>query len=311
MKVFITGGAGFIGRELVKQCLEMGYEVVVYDNFSVAPRSNLYEFEGKVTIIEADILDEERLYSSLFFYKPEYVFHLAAIHFIPFCNANPTKAFQINLQGTICIAECVSKFDFIKCLVFSSTGAVYDDSNKPLNENDVPKPIDVYGISKLQAEEILIFYSKYKFNGTYLRIARLFNNVGLFETNEHLFPHIVNELKRNHDTVSLGNIKTQRDYISTYDTAKGLLAIANNSNEKYDIINLGTGIEYSAEVIVDIFSKKLGRPISIYCDASRIRQNDKMHQIADISKASLKYSWMPTIEIDTLIYELIKDAKIE
>jgi UDP-glucose 4-epimerase len=311
MKAFITGGAGFIGRELVKQCLQNGFEVIIYDNFSVGPRSNLDEFRNKVTIIEADILDETTLLESLIIHKPEYVFHLAAIHFIPLCNENPTKAFQINVLGTISIIQSISKCDFVRSLIFSSTGAIYNDSDKPLSENEIPTPIDVYGQSKLLAEQVIEFYSKHKFKNTNVGIVRLFNNIGLYETNEHLFPHIVQELKKSYNTVSLGNTKTKRDYISTIDTACGLLKIAVNLNENFDVINLGTSKEYSAEEIIQIFSSKLNRHIKINSEYSRIRSSDKMHQIADITKVNQKYSWYPKCNVEEVIDDLINDAQLK
>src|SRR5579862_654953 len=96
--VLITGGAGFIGRAVVACCLAEGMRVTVYDNLCVGQRENLDEFGDRVTLIEGDINDTATLNAALRDAAPDTLFHLAALHFIPYCNAHPTETLRVNAE---------------------------------------------------------------------------------------------------------------------------------------------------------------------------------------------------------------------
>ena len=98
-KIFITGGAGFIGSAIVRKLINNGYEVIVYDNLSYGKRNFLPE-SNSLTFIEGDIIQTDRLRKTIFDTNPYCVYHLAAKHFIPDCNSNPSKALQVNTVGT-------------------------------------------------------------------------------------------------------------------------------------------------------------------------------------------------------------------
>jgi UDP-glucose 4-epimerase len=279
-RAFITGGAGFIGRWVVERCLQDGYDVTVYDNLCAGTLDNLSEFADQITFHEADILDEERLASALQAAAPTVLFHLAAHHFIPFCNDNPGETLRVNVEGTYTVLDAANKAG-VSVAVVASSGAIYPSVDDFISEDLPAAPVDVYGLSKLLTEQVCELFAR----TTDLRIvaARLFNTYGAFETNPHLIPHIMECLHAG-PSVQLGNIHTKRDYIYVEDVAELLLTSATNAQDPYTIVNVGTGIEYSAEDVVEHLSDLLGTPITINQRANRKRSVDKLHQRADTTR---------------------------
>jgi len=278
--VFITGGAGFIGRWLVKRCLEEGLRIAVYDNLSVGKLENIAPFLDYIDFFESDILDYQSLKSAIEKTRPSVVFHLAAYHFIPFCNQYPTETLRVNVEGTYSVLRAASECGVEKAIIASS-GAIYPNREYPLNEDEGVSPSDIYGLSKVLSEEIARFFA----NITPLKciVARLFNTYGPYETNPHLIPHIIQSLHKA-PRVELGNIHTKRDYIYVEDVANFLLQCSKINSSKYLVVNIGTGREYSAQEIVAEISDLLGIHIEVVISSERIRKVDKPHQIADITR---------------------------
>jgi UDP-glucose 4-epimerase len=278
--IFITGGAGFIGSWVAQCGLERDFDVVVYDNLAVGRMANIEPFVDRVRFYQADILDDAALSAALAETKPSIVLHLAAHHFIPFCNAHPLETMRVNVDGTYAVLRAAASCG-AKTTVVASSGVVYASGTEALNEDDPPKLADIYGLSKHLDEEIARFFAE----TTSMRclVARFFNTYGPRETNPHLIPHIMEALHAG-PRVPLGNTHTKRDYIYVEDIATLLLDYACGAGPSFAVVNVGTGREYSAAEIVDEISALLGRPIQIEVDASRQRADDKMHQIADTGR---------------------------
>lgn len=209
--------------------------------------------------------------------KPSVVFHLAAHHFIPFCDKHPNETIRVNVEGTYAVLSSAARHG-VEVAVVASTGAIYPSQEDVLHESLEPVPPDVYGLSKLMAEQVTRFIART--TGMTCVAARLFNAYGPFETNPHLIPDII-ECLRLGPTVSLGNIHTKRDYIYVDDVALLLYKLATKARGNFSAVNVGTGVEYSAEGIVREIGRILGYDIKIKVDASRVRAVDKLHQRAD------------------------------
>ncbi len=297
-KILITGGAGFIGSEVVRKFLEVGMDVIIYDNFSYGKREFL-PINDELTVIEGDINDTQYLKELISTQSPNYVCHLAAIHFIPHCNANPTTALMTNTVGTESILNACKNQNIEKVLI-ASTAAVYPISDLPNNEDTTEvAPIDIYGLSKMFAE--LLSQKFFRETGTDTIILRLFNAVGPRETNPHVIPHIFESLKTS-DCIPLGNIKPKRDYIHTRDIAEAIYTICKSDSKGYEFFNIGSGREYSVEEIVAILGKILNRSLTIKQVKERMRGIDRMHLSADISKIKRTIGWEPKMQLsDSLI----------
>jgi UDP-glucose 4-epimerase len=279
--ILITGGAGFIGRALIQVAINHGSRVAVYDNLSFGRRSNLDSFWNEIAFFEEDIRDEAAFGRACQSFNPDRIIHLAALHFIPYCNANPGETLDVNVKGTHTVLNVCAKLS-IETVVFASTGALYSSSEHPLRESeDKPLPVDIYGLSKLLGESICSYF----ISNTRLdcRIARFFNTYGPYETNPHLIPHLVQSLKRS-PRIELGNIRTKRDYIYVEDLANILFRYATMEPQQNMIMNIGTGSEYSALEIVQQLQRLLGISIDVVLDPNRTRAIDKEHQISNTSR---------------------------
>jgi len=304
---FIIGGAGFIGSHLVDVCYAAGKNVIIYDNFSLG-KIEFLKNSPNVEIVKGDILDLNLLQECIDKYQPEIVFHLAAIHFIPACENDPSNALRVNVEGTqnvlLATAGKVSK------LIFTSTGAIYNpEITCALNEESDIKTGDIYGITKLTAEELVKYYVK-KERGNAV-IARLFNAVGPRETNPHLVPAIMDQLAEGNWHVKLGNLFPKRDYIHAIDIAEGLFAISQTKlNSNLEIFNVGSGIEYTVEELVNLCGEASGISITIESVESRRRKYDRPNQLADISKINNLCGWQPKRSLRIALEEVWKTEMI-
>lgn len=278
--VLITGGAGFIGRALVAQCLKEENDVTVIDNLCAGRLENLAPYLDSITFYQADILDRPAIKTAMEKSQPSVVFHLAAHHFIPFCELNPGETLRVNVEGTHLVLAEAARHN-VDVAVVASSGSLYQSRTDLLSENFPAMPVDVYGLSKHLAEEV----TRFVMNTTSLRCvsARLFNTYGPYETNPHLIPHIMESLRCG-PRVRLGNIHTKRDYIYVDDVAAFLYQCAATAEEAYTVVNVGTGTEYSAEEIVQTVGRLLGCRVLIDVDESRVRAVDKLHQRADTAR---------------------------
>ncbi len=292
-RVLVTGGAGFIGRWVVARCLAQGYQVAVYDNLTAGSVDHLLAFADQIDFYEADILDRARLQAVMEEATPEVVFHLAALHFIPYCNAHPQETLRVNVEGTYNVLEAAARVG-VRTAVVASSGAIYPSVEGLIPETLTPAPVDVYGLSKLLAEQVAEQFART--TAMACVAARLFNTYGPYETNPHLIPHIVASLQQG-PVVELGNIHTKRDYIYVEDVARLLVALGERVTEGYEVVNVGTGQEYSAQEIIETLSELMGQPIEIRVDPDRVRPVDKLHQRADTTRLQQLTGMLPEVTL--------------
>jgi UDP-glucose 4-epimerase len=298
----VTGGAGFVGSALVMQLLDVGEQVVVYDNFSFGREENLPSAEA-LTVVKGDLLDEDTLRSALDLYAPSTVYHLAALHFIPYCNAHPQEAVRTNVEGTLSVLEACKDRD-LRCFVNVSTAAVYSTDPHPHQESEVPAPDDIYGNSKLFAEGIARLY--HQKSGLPCVTARLFNVVGPRETNPHLLPEIIDQLARG-GPIRLGNTAPKRDYIHSDDVASALRSMAAAERTSMETYNVGTGQSYSADDIMAMIQDILGRTVDVQVDPERVRKSDRPDLVADTGKILHDLGWKSTRSLQQTLTELLHD----
>lgn len=299
----VTGGAGFIGSELVSQLLEKQYSVIVYDNFSFGKHDNLPQ-NNSVNIVAGDLRDADLINATFSKYKPTYIFHMAALHFIPYCIANPQETIQVNVEGTLNVLEACKKID-IDSLVYASTAAVYPISDKAHKENDQTGPIEIYGATKLFGETLISLF--HKETHSKCAIARLFNGFGRRETNPHVIPDILKQLPDG-NTIHLGNVDPKRDFINTIDISRALIHMAESTDFNFDVFNVGTGKQTSVEDVVKVISKILNRPLTIVTEDERKRKVERINLVPEISKIKNSLGWEPKISLeegfrDMLTYE--------
>ncbi|MBM4210565.1 MAG: NAD(P)-dependent oxidoreductase [Gammaproteobacteria bacterium] len=296
----ITGGLGFIGNELARQLLARGREIVIVDNRRrVAPRiADL----TSVRVIEADLTDAAATRRAFAGLRPTNVFHLAAIHYIPECNADPALALRVNVEATQNVLDAAAAVG-TRHFLLASTGAIYADAPHALTEEARVAPVDIYGWSKVFAEELVRWRAaRGELRAT---VARFFNNYGPRETNRHIIPEILDQL-RTSDELRLGTTSTRRDYIHTRDNAEALLRMADSLPERDRTVNIGTGVDASVDELVELLSELLGRPLRITRDPARVRPVDKQVQRADIARLTQLTGWQPQVKLRDGLAELLR-----
>lgn len=299
MKTLVTGGAGFIGCAVIDKLQREGHEIFVIDNLSFGKR----EFINipDTNFFHVDILDREKVDKIFADIKPEIVIHLAAVHFIPYCNQHPYESSDINIRGTTHILNACRKNGVGK-IFFASTAAVYPIYDEAVTEKHQTGPLDIYGLSKLTGEHLLNEF--HLMTGVPTIVCRFFNAFGPNETNPHLIPEIQNQINSGMRKIKLGNLTPKRDFIHTSDMANAVHTLLTKIDKGIDTFNLGRGIEYSVTEIVDAFSRELGELVEIEVDPSRVRKVERMHLLADVSKLK-SIGWLPLIGIDEGIRTLI------
>jgi UDP-glucose 4-epimerase len=280
---------------------KIDYEIFVIDNLSFGNREFITLDDAH--FINEDILNRDSIFKHIKDIQPEIVVHLAAIHFIPYCNQHPFTSANINIMGTKNILDAIVKNVCVKKVLFASTAAVYPIVGEAINEETNVEPSDIYGLSKVVGERLCHeFFASTKVQTI---ICRFFNAFGPNETNPHLFPEIENQIKKGERTIKLGNLTPKRDFIHTYDMARAVEALLNVSNNTIDTFNLGRGIEYSVKEIADAFESALGEQITIEIDKTRVRKVDRKHLLADISKIKKHTNWVPEWSIEQGIKDLL------
>lgn len=299
-KILVTGGAGFIGSAVIAEMQKHNHEIFVIDNLSFGNRKFINVPDDH--FYNEDILNAKKMEEIISSIKPNYIIHLAAIHFIPYCNQHPFESSNINIQGTINILKCAKMVKPEK-IFFASTAAVYPIYDKAVNEDHDFGPMDIYGLSKLTGEHLCNEF--YLETGIPTIICRFFNAFGPNETNPHLIPEIQKQVVEGKRKIQLGNLTPKRDFIHTYDMANAVRILLEKIGKGIHIYNLGRGIEYSVVEIVDAFSKAINQKIEIEVDQARVRKVERQHLLADVNKLKA-LGWEPKIGIEDGIKTLVE-----
>lgn len=300
-KILITGGAGFIGSAVIKHLQENNYDIYVIDDLSFGNRDFINIEDDK--FFKLDIRDREQVLKLVKEISPKWLIHLAAVHFIPYCNQNPYLASEININGTINILDAAKHAESIEKVFFASTAAVYPIYDEAVTESHKLGPLDIYGLTKLTGERLCNEY--HLSTNVPVVVCRFFNAFGPNETNPHLIPEIQDQINSGKRTINLGNIEPKRDFIHTYDMARAVRMLMESNSSGVEIFNLGRGIEYSVKEIVESFERELGEEVTINIEESRVRKTDRMHLLADVSKLKEFTGWSPEWDIDQGVKTLI------
>jgi UDP-glucose 4-epimerase len=300
-KVLVTGGAGFIGSATIAALQNCGHEIYTIDNLSFGNRQLIAIPDAH--FFEIDILDRLELSRVVSQIDPDWLIHLAAIHFIPYCNQHPVEAAQVNIQGTINLLDAARNAKNLEKVFFASTAAVYPICDGAVSETHPPGPTDIYGLSKLAGEHLMNEFHLATSIPTI--VCRFFNAFGPNETNAHVIPEIQRQVNAGMRTIQLGNLEPKRDFIHTYDMANAIVKLLETFDRGIEIFNLGRGIEYSVAELVEAFEQELGEDIAIQVDPARVRKVERMHLLADINKLKKFINWEPNISLIQGINTLI------
>jgi UDP-glucose 4-epimerase len=304
--ILVTGGCGFIGAGLVRRLLADGAQVLVVDNFHTAGLERL-PTDPRLEIIEADVRHTDRVKEVFRRAGPDEVIHLAALHYIPYCDEHPIETLEVNARGTRSVIEAAVEVNISRFLLASSA-AVYPISDAPSQETIPPAPVDVYGYSKWMAEAILqLTCRSHDLSAVALR---LFNVYGPGETNPHVIPHIIDEIRAG-GPIRLGNLESRRDYIFIDDAVEAICRVRAAAGDGYSVLNVGTGSSHSVRDVIRAFEACLNRRLEIRSVPDLVRQIDRPDLRADPTLLESLLDWSANTTLEQGISRLVASERLE
>lgn len=303
----VTGAAGFLGSHVVEQLLARRARVIGFDNLSggrwqfLAPFANhpLFRFAC------GDIRDETGFTSLCQQERPEAVVHLAALHFIPAAMRDPGLAVSLNVHGTQTVLSAC-KGTGVRRFWFASTADVYKASEKAHQETDTIAPFNIYGLTKSVGEQLVHLEASMRPEAHFV-VGRLFNLYGPHETNPHILPEIIGQIRANNSGVlRLGNVTTKRDLVPVADAARAVIEMVEKSTPGITTANVGTGVSVTMQEAVERISGLLGRPLRIEVDPNKLRPVERPHLQADVSRLRALIGWSPHTDLSRGLGELLR-----
>jgi UDP-glucose 4-epimerase len=290
MKSIVTGGGGFIGSHLCERLIKLGHRIVVIDNFSVGKKKNLEAIKNKITIINTDIRDYEKIVN--FFKNVDNVFHLAALADIVPSIEKPNDYFSTNVSGTLNVLQASIK-NKIKRFIYSASSSCYGVPKKyPTAETAEIDPKYPYALTKRLGEELVIHFAKiYNLNATSLRFFNVYGprarTSGTYGAVFGVF--LAQKLAKQPYTV-VGDGEQTRDFTYVSDVIDVLTKVMNYKNLSGEILNVGSGQTISVNKIISLLK---GPKIKI-----PKRPGEPEVTFADISKIKKLINWQPKISIE-------------
>jgi len=313
INILVTGGAGFIGSNLIEKLLKEGYEVVCLDNFNdyynpQIKRNNIKPFlrEKRFNLVEADIRDKDALKKIFEKYKFKKVIHLAAQAGVRLSLKQPNLYVDVNINGTLNLLE-LSKEYKIKNFIFGSSSSVYGTTKEiPFSEEGKLKPISPYGVSKRAGELLCSTYNHlYNLPVTILRFFTVYGQRQRPDMAIHKFTKLVDESK---EICLYGDGETSRDYTYISDIVEGIIS-ALNTGFNHETFNLGNSTPTILSHLISLIEKNLGKSAKIKCLPEQ--PGDPSITFADISKSKRALNYVPKIKIEEGIKKFIEWYKDE
>ena len=303
MKFIVTGGAGFIGSNIVKKLVARGDNVTVIDNLKTGKKENLISVKDKIIFYNDSILNLDLLENIT--QDIDGVFHQAALASVQESFIKPEEYQNVNVNGTENILKLALKNNFK--IVYASSSSVYGNPEKiPIKESDMKNPINPYAETKLKKEELAIKYSKM---GVAVIGLRYFNVFGKGQSKEYagvlklFLEKVQNELAPKIN----GDGSQSRDFVYVEDVVNANI-MSMKSQIKHEFFNVGTNSSITILDLAKTIIKISGLNIEpIFGPALK---GDVMRTVADISLIKEKIGWQPKVMLTDWIKEIISSKKL-
>ena len=321
MKVLLTGGAGYIGSNVLLALRDSGYETLILDNFCNSSEERLKTFAkllgGNLNYVKSDIRSIQELRKVFSQHEIESVIHLAGVKSVSESIENPNLYYENNVVGSKNLLNIMSEFAVNK-LIFSSSATVYGNPNTlPITEDHELKPMNNYGQTKLEVENLISeFVNNNDSQAVSLRYfnpvgSDLGNNLGEFISgmpsnlmpiiNLNAFGHM-NEFNIYGDDYATHDGSAIRDFIHISDLAQAHVSALNfildNDHKSYEAINVGTGAGFTVKEIISCFENV--NSVKLKFKVSKRRAGDIEASIASPSKAKQMLGWSSSYSLEDM-----------
>ncbi|PBO85646.1 MAG: NAD-dependent epimerase [Thaumarchaeota archaeon] len=300
MKFVVTGGAGFIGNNIVKLLIKKGHDVDIIDNLHTGEKENLNEVIDKINFYQIDIRNKKDLEKII--KNCDGIFHEAALTAVPESFENPKEYHDVNVIGTRNIFEIAEKGDIR--VVYASSSSIYGDSKSiPIKENAEKKPINPYGQTKLDDEFLAERFSK---NDLSVIGLRYFNVYGIGQVGSYagVITKFLENIKNEKSFIINGDGNQIRDFIHVKDIANANV-IAMESEINSGFFNIGTGIPTSINDLAKLMIK-LSNHKHETIHGPELKGDVKISQ-ADINSTNKSFNLNHKINLQDGLRDLIKN----
>ncbi len=293
-RVLVTGGAGFIGSNLVRALVERGDEVRVLDNFSTGNRANL---EGLgIEVVEGELRSYERVHAAV--RGVDVVFHLGALGSVPRSIQDPLTSSAVNIEGTLNVL-LAARDEGVRRVVFSSSSSVYGPRRElPVAEDLPPDPISPYGVAKLAAERYCVSFARV-YHSFETVVVRYFNVFGPHQSPSSQYaavvPLFVTAIANGRPITVFGDGEQRRDFTYVSNVVEGTIRAAEAPGASGRIFNIAASAPVTVNEVADAIGAALGKPVEKVYEAPRV--GDIRDSWADVSAAREVLGWEPTVAL--------------
>ena len=293
-KVLVTGGAGFVGSNLVRGLLAQNYEVRVLDNYSTGFRSNLDGLD--IEIVEGELRSYERVHNAM--RGVELVFHIGALGSVPRSLHDPLNSNAVNVEGTLNVL-LAARDEGVRRVVYSSSSSVYGlRSDLPVTEEAPPDPLSPYAVTKLAAERYCIAFSRVYENFESV-VVRFFNVFGPRQSPNSVYaavvPLFIRAIEAGEPIFINGDGEQSRDFTYVDNVVDGTIRAATADGANGRIFNLAASSPATVNHIADLIGEILGKEVRREFRPPRL--GDIRASWADISAAREVLGWEPKIDL--------------
>jgi nucleoside-diphosphate-sugar epimerase len=286
-RVLVSGASGFVGANLSMALVGFGAEV----HALIRPGSDLWRIRSilpSVALHRVDILDGIGLQTAMDGVRPEYIFHLATGRAAN-TPADRRMTLQANVLGLLNLLEAAGSIGYRK-FVCAGGSMEYGHKDHALNEQDLPEPVTFYAATKAAAT--LLCRQHARANGRPVIILRLFSVYGYWEAHHRLIPTAMLDAMHGRE-IFLTVPGFRRDMVFVDDVVDACLKAAFADAPPGEIVNIGTGQQWTNEQVVSMIGEIAGRPLAMRAGVYPARESDTTHWVADIGHAARILDWRP------------------
>jgi UDP-glucose 4-epimerase len=311
VRVFITGGAGFIGSHLCDALVAEGKEVTILDNLSSGSKKNIVHLEGKIKVVQGDIRDQKLVESLVV--ESDLILHMAAALGVDNILENPIESISTNFYGSEIVLNAATKYD--KRIVIASTSEIYGKNSKqPLSETDdrvvgTPQKLR-WTYSDAKALEEATAHALFLTKNLKVTTIRLFNTVGPRQIGKYgmVVPRFIKAASTNEPINIFGDGSQSRVFCHVNDATRAILSLTNSKESIGEVFNIGGKDEITildlAHLVIKTINSKSEIIFTDYSKAYKVGYEDMHRRVPDISKIDKIIGWKPKIDLETTVKDI-------